>query len=222
MKAMCAGVGLAVMAACMAPGNRPLRSVLVIAPPADVPGSPASAAAAAASAITLAKAEPMPVPAEPPKPSAPAELRAEAAAPVADQPAPASSSAYSSAAAAVPVVAKNVPEPAAEPPEVLYFKSDGYKIAPADLPRLEAHARRLKASPALRLGIHAYADGWGDSDYNLALSKKRAQTVARQLVAMGASADQLDLVYHGERKATREGRKTRPAATDRRVELVYR
>jgi peptidoglycan-associated lipoprotein len=109
-----------------------------------------------------------------------------------------------------------------EPPRVLYFEPDAYKLSPRYRPTLEAHARKLKASPNLQLVIRAYTDARGAYDYNLALSKKRAETVAKQLVAMGVPPRRLELAHHGERRATAGGRTGRATAEDRRVELIYR
>ncbi|HUG23956.1 OmpA family protein [Piscinibacter sp.] len=125
----------------------------------------------------------------------------------------------------VPVPPAPAPVPASEvqqPARVLFFEPDAYKLAPRYRPTLEAHARKLKASPALRLVIEAYTDNRGAADYNLALSKKRAETVAKQLVAMGVARHRIELVHHGERGATKGARNDVATAGDRRVELRYR
>lgn len=226
-KALCSGLLLAMLAACTVGSHRPAPSVMVIPPPPDLPAS----APVVADVVTAEPAPSRPAP-EPPKPPTPAEMRAEPGPPAPDNPAQPAAPAVTPAAtpAATPLVTPVItpaaaPPPAAEPPapprQVLYFKPDAYKLDAADMPRLEAHARRLKASPALHLVIQAYADWRGDKDYNLALSKKRAQTVARQLVAMGAPPGQIEIGYHGER-SQHEGRSERAVAADRRVELSYR
>jgi len=179
-----------------ATSERPVgRQVMVIAPPADIPDAVAAAPAAAASAPPpVAPAPPVPEPATP--------------APVATAPAPPPTP---------------LPPAAATPPaDVIYFGPDAYKFAPAYRPVLAAHAKKLKASPSLHLMIQAWADRRGASDYNLALSKKRAQTVARFLIGQGVAADQLELVYHGERHEPDVHGQRVAAAADRRVELQYR
>ena len=173
-----------------ATSERPVgRQVMVIAPPADVPGT----------VVTTPAVPPAPPPpAPPPEPATPA--------PVAEAPAPASTP---------------LPPVAATPPaDVIYFKPDAYKFAAAYRRVLAAHARKLKASPGLHLMIQAWADHRGASDYNLALSKKRAETVAKFLIAQGVASQQLELVYHGERREP-DARGERMAAADRRVELQY-
>jgi peptidoglycan-associated lipoprotein len=118
---------------------------------------------------------------------------------------------------AQPVIA---PEP--EPPAVIYFKPDAYKFEPAYQPMLAAHAKKLKAAPNLHLVIQAFSDPRGARDYNLALSKKRAQTVARFLVAQGVPQDRLELVVHGEPQVRDSSSERVARAADRRVELQYR
>jgi len=120
-----------------------------------------------------------------------------------------------------------LPAPAPEPTpgavlggvDVIYFKSDAYKIEPAYRPLLEARAHALKASPNLHLVIQAWSDPRGARDYNLALSRKRAETVAKQLLALGVPQYQLELVAHGERRSASG---PHVADADRRVELQYR
>jgi len=165
---------------------------MVIPEPADVPPAPGTSTPAApppTAPVTAIDTVPPP-PDAAPKP------------PVPDLPVP-------SAPPSAPVKA------ASEPARVLFFEPDAYKLAPRYRPTLEAHARKLKSSPALRLVIESYTDSRGAADYNLALSKKRAETVAKQLVGMGVARHRIELVHHGERSAV-------ATAEDRRVELRYR
>jgi peptidoglycan-associated lipoprotein len=156
---------------------------------------------------------PPPPPAEPPPPApvpdgrnpppAPAPAPAPPPPPPAEPPAPA-------------------PTPGAateEPPSVIYFDPDVYRVAPQYRPLLEEHARRLKADPSKRLRVEAHADPEGGADYNRALSEKRAETVIKALRGLGVDARQLEARAHGA------GRADRSASSDwaryRRVELVY-
>jgi peptidoglycan-associated lipoprotein len=102
---------------------------------------------------------------------------------------------------------------------VIYFKPDAYKFEPAYRPVLEARARTLKALPNLHLVIQAWSDPRGARDYNLALSRKRAETVAKFLVALGVQEQQLEVVAHGERQ---DAQASHRAFSERRVELQYR
>ena len=122
-----------------------------------------------------------------------------------------------------PPAAESPPAPPAAPAEapgsVIYFESDVFRVAPKYRPMLEEHARRLKADPSRRLRIEAYADPEGGTEYNRALTEKRAETVMKMLRSMGVPARQLDVRAHGAGRADASD----PAAWSRyrRVELVY-
>lgn len=112
------------------------------------------------------------------------------------------------------------PDPAADEatPHVIYFERDAYKVDDSYRSMLEAHARRMRTTPALRLQIQAYTDRFGGNEYNLALSRKRAETVMKQLIALGVPPERLEIIGHGEARHTAKS----GAASDRRVELIYR
>lgn len=111
----------------------------------------------------------------------------------------------------------------ASTPHVIYFDVDAYKIEEGYRLVLKAHARRMKNAPSLRLQIRAYTDRSGARDYNLALSRTRAEMVMKELVALGVPASRVESLSHGEgRGLSRHAHAHADQATDRRVELVYR
>lgn len=57
-----------------------------------------------------------------------------------------------------------------------------------------------RADKSIRLNIHAHTDCRGSEAYNLALSKRRAQTVKNYLVSKGISASRIGLISYGESK----------------------
>lgn len=78
----------------------------------------------------------------------------------------------------------------------------------------------LKADAALKLSIDGHTDNMGAAKFNLALSKKRAESVKKYLVGKGVAAARLKSEGFGDGKpvganTTEEGR-----AQNRRVELV--
>ncbi|MFL6663626.1 MAG: OmpA family protein [Rhizobacter sp.] len=199
--ALCVAGGLA---ACAGSQRSIGQRVAVIAPPAGVATpepSPAPAPPAPAPAPPVIAAAPSPSAATSAPPSAPPAPEPVAAAPALPQPR-----------------AEAAAEPVPSGVDVIYFKSDAYKVEPSYRPMLAAHAKRLKGTSGLHLLIQSWADRRGARDYNVALSKKRAETVARALVEEGAPADRLEVVAHGERPAATR----RIAPGDRRVELQYR
>jgi outer membrane protein OmpA-like peptidoglycan-associated protein len=215
------------MAACATVDPPVARQVRVIAPPPDLPEAAAASGATASRAADAAAATDRPpasTDAPPPAPPRAAAVPPPAAPPPVPLPADPAPTAVPAPRDEVAVAA--APERASPRPsapaiaamaDVLYYEPDAYKLEPRERALLVAHARRLKASPTLRLVIRAYADGSGPAEYNLALSRKRAETVARFLRAQGVAPEQLEIAYHGAASAGQH-----VAADDRRVELQYR
>jgi len=200
---ICAAAATAGLASCRTVDHTVLPRIKEI-PPVEV--AAAAAPAPAASAVDVAPTEP-PVQAQrPEQPAAPTVAVAAASPPA---PAPKEHpNAESQRSAALP--------------RAIYFGRDAYKVDASYRPALEAHARKLNGSPSLRLEIQAFADTRGPREYNLALSKKRAETVMKALIAMGVPRRQLRITNHGESRRVAERSSGKATPADRRVELVYR
>ena len=74
----------------------------------------------------------------------------------------------------------------------LYFEYDRAELHPRALKQLEIVAGLLKADPAKHLNIAGHTDAMGADDYNIRLSKARAEAVKEQLVALGVPAAQVE------------------------------
>lgn len=74
----------------------------------------------------------------------------------------------------------------------LYFEYDRAELHPRALKQLEIVAGLLKADPAKHLNIAGHTDAMGADDYNIRLSKSRAEAVKEQLVALGVPAAQVE------------------------------
>jgi OmpA-OmpF porin, OOP family len=103
----------------------------------------------------------------------------------------------------------------------LYFDTNKADLTPDSKPELAEIAKYLKANPTLKLRVVGHTDSVGGFEFNLDLSKRRAEAVVAALAKdFGIAADRL--AAHGvaylspvASNATEEGR-----AKDRRVELV--
>ncbi len=103
----------------------------------------------------------------------------------------------------------------------IYFDTNKAEIKPESEPTLQEIARLLQADPGLKLYVVGHTDNVGSADYNIELSRRRAQAVVEALVSKyGISADRLSPYGVGlyapvASNDTEEGR-----AKNRRVELV--
>jgi outer membrane protein OmpA-like peptidoglycan-associated protein len=103
----------------------------------------------------------------------------------------------------------------------IYFDFDKADIKPESRPQLEEMAKLMKASPGLKVYIVGHTDNQGALDYNVGLSQRRAEAVARALAtqhgvpAARMTARGLGPLAPVTSNATDDGR-----AKNRRVELV--
>lgn len=103
--------------------------------------------------------------------------------------------------------------------EHVQFRSDSDVILERSHPMLDEVAAVLKANPGMRVRIEGHTDDQGDDEYNLELSRRRAQSVRRYLIDKGVDADQVEAEGYGETRpvasnATKAGRRK-----NRRVEF---
>ena len=73
----------------------------------------------------------------------------------------------------------------------LYFEYDRGELHPRALKQLEIVAGLLKSNASRKLQITGHTDAKGTDDYNIQLSRTRAESVKQQLVALGVSPEQI-------------------------------
>ncbi|MES3041081.1 MAG: peptidoglycan-associated lipoprotein Pal [Pseudomonadota bacterium] len=104
---------------------------------------------------------------------------------------------------------------------VFYFGTNLSDITSLSYGGLNAHAQYLKGNAQAKLQIGGHTDERGTREYNLALGERRANAVARYLVGLGVTADQLSVVSYGKEKPAADGSDDEAWAKNRRVELDY-
>ncbi|MEO0287903.1 MAG: OmpA family protein, partial [candidate division WOR-3 bacterium] len=103
----------------------------------------------------------------------------------------------------------------------IYFDFDKADIKPESEPTLKEIARFLRENPEIKVYIVGHTDNVGKLDYNMELSRKRAENVVKELVnKYGISKERLKAFGVGplapiSSNDTEEGR-----AKNRRVEIV--
>ncbi|SKB04804.1 Outer membrane protein OmpA [Prosthecobacter debontii] len=73
----------------------------------------------------------------------------------------------------------------------LYFEYDQAELHPRALKQLEIVSSLLKSDPSKKLQIAGHTDAKGTDTYNLSLSQTRAESVKKQLIAMGVAESQV-------------------------------
>jgi len=102
----------------------------------------------------------------------------------------------------------------------VYFEYDKYDIKPEYRTLLESHARWLKANPQARLTIEGNADERGSREYNVALGQRRAESVTKMLVLMGAKPEQIEAISWGEEKPRSSGHEETSWSQNRRSDFA--
>ena len=75
----------------------------------------------------------------------------------------------------------------------IHFDTDSDAIRAESLPTLQEIAKLLAAEPSLRLSVVGHTDGQGGAAHNLDLSRRRAESVVRELTTkLGVSRERLD------------------------------
>jgi opacity protein-like surface antigen len=123
----------------------------------------------------------------------------------------------------VPVMAPEpMPEAMAPAPHafVVYFQFDRYDLTPEAAAVVRAAAKAFRATGYARIEITGYTDLAGTQAYNLALSKRRADTVSRYLAHLGVPRGAMEVAWRGKshpRVPTPDGMRD---PRNRRVEIL--
>jgi len=78
----------------------------------------------------------------------------------------------------------------------------------------------MKDYPELKFSVEGHTDNVGADDFNLTLSKQRAETVKNQLISMGIASERLQSNGFGESKPLHDNSEDAGRANNRRVEFV--
>ncbi|MCB1225359.1 MAG: OmpA family protein, partial [Verrucomicrobiales bacterium] len=89
----------------------------------------------------------------------------------------------------------------------LYFEYDEAGLHPRAKRQLEIVADLLKSDASRRLRIAGHTDALGSDDYNLGLSERRAETVKKELVALGVNGNQIVTEGRGKAQALEPNQK---------------
>jgi peptidoglycan-associated lipoprotein len=103
------------------------------------------------------------------------------------------------------------------PLSTVYFGFDDASIQASERDRLDANAACLQKSKSKAVFISGFTDSSGTEEYNIALSERRAQSVADYLARLGVDPALMQVVPKGETTPSGVGEDK-----DRRVEFQWK
>lgn len=80
----------------------------------------------------------------------------------------------------------------------VYFDFDKTKITTGSISAINFLIKYLNANPEAHVDIIGYADEFGNTDYNMGLSRRRAERVFEMITRFGIDEDRLHMVFRGE------------------------
>jgi peptidoglycan-associated lipoprotein len=99
----------------------------------------------------------------------------------------------------------------------VYFALDDATIAQSERDRLDANQSCIEKTEGRAVLLIGHTDQSGTDEYNIALSERRAQTVADYLARLGTDPARMQVVPKGETELTGQGDEK-----DRRVEFQFK
>lgn len=110
----------------------------------------------------------------------------------------------------------SIPEGAC-PLSTVYFGFDDSSIQASERDRLDSNAQCIEKQKTKSVFLFGHTDTSGTEEYNIALSERRAQSVADYLARLGSDPAKMQVVPKGETEPTGLG-----DDKDRRVEFIWR
>ena len=99
----------------------------------------------------------------------------------------------------------------------VYFALDDAAIGASERDRLDGNQACIEKTTGKQVLVIGHTDSTGTDEYNIALSERRAQTVADYLARLGTDPARMQVVPKGETEPTGAGEDK-----DRRVEFMWR
>jgi outer membrane protein OmpA-like peptidoglycan-associated protein len=121
-------------------------------------------------------------------------------------------------------VAEPAPPPEPEPlpgPYVVFFDFDRSDLTPDAAAIIAEAAANAQKFGIAHLEVTGHADRSGSDEYNLALSKRRAEAVRAEFERLGVPADQIGVLWKGESQPLVQTDDGVREPKNRRVEIVY-
>lgn len=102
----------------------------------------------------------------------------------------------------------------------VYFATDSYSLNQKSENTLNQLAKIFKEYPKSVILVEGHTDNTGSEDYNMTLSKNRAQAVTNYLVNKGIAAGRFTTKWYGETQPKYDNSTAEGRSNNRRVELA--
>jgi outer membrane protein OmpA-like peptidoglycan-associated protein len=112
-------------------------------------------------------------------------------------------------------------------PEEIYilqniqFEFDRYVLLPVSFPELDKLVKILTAKPDWKAELSGHTDDVGSDEYNLELSRNRANSVGEYLKSNGIAADRLIILGYGKQRPLLQSKEDAARTLNRRVEVRF-
>ena len=104
--------------------------------------------------------------------------------------------------------------------DIIYFEYDSNELTAQAQQSLQTKAAILRANAGLQVRVDGHADERGSTEYNLALSQRRAETVRDFLAGYGIAATRISTIPYGEERPRVEGTGESVWSQNRRAEFA--
>jgi outer membrane protein OmpA-like peptidoglycan-associated protein len=104
--------------------------------------------------------------------------------------------------------------------ENLEYKTNSDVILSSSFSSLDELAKLMGINSTWKLRISGHTDNVGSRDANLALSKRRSESVKKYLISKGIAADRFEVLYFGPDKPIAPNNTEDGRARNRRVEMI--
>jgi outer membrane protein OmpA-like peptidoglycan-associated protein len=117
------------------------------------------------------------------------------------------------------------PPPPAAPPrytfdmQMVHFRFDHADLTKGGQDSVKAIAETLKSHPEVGVDVIGHCDWIGTEAYNMKLSRARAETVRRLLIASGVAADRITVKWRGKDEPIADNKTASGRAMNRRAEV---
>ena len=101
----------------------------------------------------------------------------------------------------------------------VFFEIDSFVLDKRSYPELERLLTILQSNPDLRIEIGGHTDKTGSTEYNLNLSKKRAESVVAYLAEKGINPTRMIAMGYGSTKPVGRNYTSASRALNRRTEF---